>query len=161
MPTFRNQVRVKRKLNVPEWFNQLEGLARSKIGLKVKDPVRLSYLDPRNYTVRSHLDNKFMTVAKKLIFINQPINLLHMLQLLTLTCLSQEFSLLKDNFREIHTAVWILSIHSALQCGVFTVCIFPHLEWIRRNAEFLSEFSPNVGKYTSEKLWTQPLLTCL
>ena len=125
MPTFRNQVRVKRKLNVPEWFNQLEGLARSKMGFQVKDPVRLSYLDPRHYTVRSHLENKFITVAKKLIFINQPINLLHMLQLLTLTRLSQEFSLLKENFREIHTAVWILSIHTAVQCGVFTVCIFP------------------------------------
>ena len=155
MPTSRNQVRVKRKLNVPEWFNQLEGLARSKMGFQVKDPVRLSYLDLRHYTVRSHLENKFITVAKKLIFINQPINLLHMLQLLTLTRLSQEFSLLKENFREIHTA-WKVSVF-----GVFTVCIFPHLEWIRRNAEFLSVFSPNVGKYRSEKLWIQPLSTCL
>ena len=33
----------------------------------------------------------------------------------------------------------------------FLVRIFPHLEWIRRDAENLSIFSSNVGKYGPEK----------
>ena len=31
------------------------------------------------------------------------------------------------------------------------VCIFPHSNWIRRDAEYLSVFSPNARKYGSEK----------
>ena len=33
----------------------------------------------------------------------------------------------------------------------FLVCIFPHPDWIRRDTEYLSVFSPNVGKYGREK----------
>ena len=34
----------------------------------------------------------------------------------------------------------------------FLVRIFPHSDWIRRNTEYLSVFSPNAGKYGPEKL---------
>ena len=34
----------------------------------------------------------------------------------------------------------------------FLVCIFPHLDWIRRYTEYLSVFSPNAGKYGPEKI---------
>ena len=33
----------------------------------------------------------------------------------------------------------------------FLVRIFPHSDWIRRDTEYLSVFSPNVGKYGPEK----------
>ena len=33
----------------------------------------------------------------------------------------------------------------------FLVCIFPHSDWIRRVNPYLSGFSPNAGKYGSEK----------
>ena len=35
--------------------------------------------------------------------------------------------------------------------GVFLVRIFPHSDWIRRDTEYLSVFSPNAGKYRPEK----------
>ena len=40
--------------------------------------------------------------------------------------------------------------------GVILVCIFPHSDWIRRDTEHLSVFSPNVGKCGPEYLqkWT-------
>ena len=57
------------------------GLAWSK----VKSLVSLRYLDPSTYTVKSYLGNKFTTAAKEFFSINQPTNLLHMLQLLALT----------------------------------------------------------------------------
>ena len=34
--------------------------------------------------------------------------------------------------------------------GVVLVRIFPHSDWIRRDMEYLSVFSPNAGKYGSE-----------
>ena len=34
--------------------------------------------------------------------------------------------------------------------GVILVGIFPHLDWIRRDMEYLSVFSPNAGKYGPE-----------
>ena len=42
-------------------------------------------------------------------------------------------------------------------CGVFLVSIFPHSDWIRRDTEYLSVFSPNVRKYGPEKLRIQTL----
>ena len=36
--------------------------------------------------------------------------------------------------------------------GIILVLIFPHSDWIRRNTEYLSVFSPNAGKYGPEKL---------
>ena len=33
----------------------------------------------------------------------------------------------------------------------FLIRIFPHLDWIRRDTEYLSVFSPNAGKYEPEK----------
>ena len=33
----------------------------------------------------------------------------------------------------------------------FLVRIFPHSDWIRRDAEYLSVFNPNAGKYGPEK----------
>ena len=39
---------------------------------------------------------------------------------------------------------------------VFLVPVFLHSDWIRRNTEYVSVFSPNAGKYGPEKLriWT-------
>ena len=37
---------------------------------------------------------------------------------------------------------------------VFLARIFPRSDWIRRDTEYLSVFSPNVGKYGPEKLHT-------
>ena len=36
--------------------------------------------------------------------------------------------------------------------GFFLGCIFPHLDWIRRDASYLSVVNPNAGKYGPEKL---------
>ena len=33
----------------------------------------------------------------------------------------------------------------------FLVCIFPHSDWIRRDTSYFSVFSPNAGKYGTEK----------
>ena len=41
--------------------------------------------------------------------------------------------------------------------GVFIVRIFPHLDLIRRNDEFLSVFSPNTGKYGPEEIQIRTL----
>ena len=41
---------------------------------------------------------------------------------------------------------------------VFLIRIFPHLDWIRRLAEHIFVFNPNVGKYRPEKLRIQTLL---
>ena len=40
----------------------------------------------------------------------------------------------------------------SVRIGVILVRIFPHLNWIRRDAEYLSVFSPNAGKYGPKKL---------
>ena len=46
---------------------------------------------------------------------------------------------------EKHTA-WKISKY-----GVFLARIFPHSDWIRRGTQYLSIFSPNLGKYGPEK----------
>ena len=38
-----------------------------------------------------------------------------------------------------------------LNTEFFLVRIFSHLDWIRRDTEYLSMFSPNAGKYEPEK----------
>ena len=46
--------------------------------------------------------------------------------------------------------------------GVFLFRIFPHLDWIRRDTEYLSVFSSNAGKYGAEKIQIQAIFTqCL
>ena len=50
--------------------------------------------------------------------------------------------------------VWKVSV-----LGVFLIRTFPHSDWIRRNTQFLSIFSPDAGKYRPEKLWIQTLFT--
>ena len=44
-------------------------------------------------------------------------------------------------------------------CGVLLVRIFPYVEWIRRDTEYLCVFSPNVGKYGLEKFRIRTLFT--
>ena len=44
-------------------------------------------------------------------------------------------------FQTCRTTVWKVSVF-----GVFLVCIFTHSHWRRRGTEYLSVFSPNVGK---------------
>ena len=41
----------------------------------------------------------------------------------------------------------------------FLVCIFPHLEWIRRFIKWIFVFSPNAGKCTPEKLRIRTIFT--
>ena len=43
----------------------------------------------------------------------------------------------------------------------FPVCIFPHLDWIRKDRDYLSAFSSNERKYEPEKLWIRILFTQL
>ena len=43
--------------------------------------------------------------------------------------------------------------------GVFLVRIFPHSVWIWGDAEYLSVFSPNVGKYRPENILIGTLFT--
>ena len=43
--------------------------------------------------------------------------------------------------------------------GVFLVCILSNLDWIRKDPEHLSVFSPNTGKYGPEKLRIRALFT--
>ena len=43
--------------------------------------------------------------------------------------------------------------------GVVLVCIFLHSNWIRRDTEYLSIFSPNAGKYGPEKFRIWALFT--
>ena len=43
--------------------------------------------------------------------------------------------------------------------GVFLACIFPYSDWIQRDTEYLSVFSPNAGKYRPEKLQILKLFT--
>ena len=43
--------------------------------------------------------------------------------------------------------------------GFFLVRIFPHSDWIRRNTENLSVFSPNAGECGPEKLRIRTLFT--
>ena len=52
------------------------------------------------------------------------------------------------------TIAWKLSVF-----GVFLVRIFPYSGWIRRNAKYISVFSPNAGKYGLEKLRIGTLFT--
>ena len=54
-------------------------------------------------------------------------------------------SQISNFFRESSTA-WKVS-----KCGVISGLLFPHLDWIRRDMEYLSIFTLNVGKYKPEK----------
>ena len=56
------------------------------------------------------------------------------------------------------STAWKVSV-----CGVFVVRMFPHSGWIRRDTEYLSVFSPNMGKCKKirmgVKLWIRTLFT--
>ena len=57
----------------------------------------------------------------------------------------------------IFITAWEVSIFE-----VFLVRIFPHSDWIQRDTEYLSVFSPNGGKYGPKKLQSWTLFTqCL
>ena len=43
--------------------------------------------------------------------------------------------------------------------GIFLISIFLHWDWIRRDTEYLSVFSPNAGKYWPENLQILTLFT--
>ena len=45
----------------------------------------------------------------------------------------------------VHVTVWEVS-----KCGVISGSYFPVSDWIRRDTEYLSVFSPNAGKYGPE-----------
>ena len=50
----------------------------------------------------------------------------------------------------LHLFQWF-PIETAWKVEFFLVRIFPHSDWIQRDAVYLSVFSPNAGKYGSEK----------
>ena len=67
-------------------------------------------------------------------------------------------------YNEIHflPCFALFNIHTAWKVPVFWVLlvrIFLHSDWIRRDTEYLSIFSPNAGKYGPEKLRIRTLLT--
>ena len=55
-----------------------------------------------------------------------------------------------DTFHTVQYCVKRFRIRS--YSGPHSSQIFPHLDWIRRDTEYLSVFSPNAGKYGPEKL---------
>ena len=57
-----------------------------------------------------------------------------------------------ERFEMAHT-VWKVFVF-----GVFLVCIFPHSDWIQRNTEYRSVFSPNADKYGPEKFQIRTIL---
>ena len=57
---------------------------------------------------------------------------------------------LADYLKERYT--FALDLPLRLDC-VKSVHIFPHLDWIRKNTDYLSVFSPNAGKNGAGKLW--------
>ena len=50
-------------------------------------------------------------------------------------------------------AFWIFVNRGRLSCqyGVFSGPYFPYSDWIRKDTQYLSVFSPNAGKYGPEK----------
>ena len=63
---------------------------------------------------------------------------------------------------EYQTCIRFFRLNTAREVSVFVVFLvrlFPHLDWIRRVAEYLSVFSPNTGKYRPEKPPIQPFFT--
>ena len=60
----------------------------------------------------------------------------------------------RHTFKIETSTTWKLSVFR-----VFLVFIFPHLDWIRRDTEFLSILSPKAGKYEPENLRIGTLFT--
>ena len=142
MPTFRNQMRVKCKLKVAEWVNQL-GSCEEKGGVEGQRPCKLTLFGPQYYTVRSYLGNKFTTVSKNLFSMNQLINLFHTIQILALI---RYFSL---------TGNHCISVLYLFFWPVFS-CIRSEYGEIQSIQYLVRVFSQNAGKYGLEKLriWT-------
>ena len=68
---------------------------------------------------------------------------------------SERQNYLKKSFKVLKcVSAWKVSVF-----GVCQVCIFPHLDWIRVDMEYLSISSPNAGKYVPEKLRIRTLFT--
>ena len=53
---------------------------------------------------------------------------------------------------------WLHSVKVSV-FPVFLVLVFPHSDWIRRDMEDLSVFSPNAGKNGPQKLW-ESIIIC-
>ena len=137
MSTFRNQMRVKCKLNVAERVNQL-GSCEDKDGVEGQRPCKLTLFGPQHYTVRSYLGSKFTAISKNLFSMNQLINLLHTLQLLALT---RHFSLTGNHYiSALYLFFW--SVFSRIRTKYSDQII---------HTLYLSLFTPNAGKYGPEK----------
>ena len=71
------------------------------------------------------------------------------------------------SYRTVSSTIWgifseFLTAWKVSVFGVFLVRIFPNLDWIWSDTEYLSVFSLNEGKYGPEKLWIQTRFTqCL
>ena len=58
----------------------------------------------------------------------------------------------------------LIELHGvkSVRIRIFQVCIFLHLDWIRRDTPYIFVFSPNTGMYGPEKLQIRRLFTqCL
>ena len=53
----------------------------------------------------------------------------------------------------------LINVWKVFVFGVLLVRIFPHSEWVRRETEYFSVFSPTVGEYGPEKLRIRTLFT--
>ena len=70
------------------------------------------------------------------------------------------YSLVVPNIQRFSFEIFLLSPSVSRRCteykvsifGVILVRISPHTDWIRRDTEYLSVFSPNAGKYGPEQL---------
>ena len=75
------------------------------------------------------------------------------------SCIANFFNLPSDNnklkYLRKYCTAWKLHVY-----GIFLLCIFPHLDWMRRDTLYtlyLSIFTPNTGKYELEKFCIRTL----
>ena len=72
------------------------------------------------------------------------------------------FDIISNSLSTMFQSSLSLDIFTAWKMSVFVVFlvrIFPYLDWIRRDTDYLSIFSPNAWKYGPEKLRIRTLFT--
>ena len=64
-----------------------------------------------------------------------------------------------DRWMKMNNSQCVKHYAKSVHIQIFLVRIFPHSEWIGRDREYLSVFSPNAGKYGPENLQIRTLFT--
>ena len=64
-----------------------------------------------------------------------------------------------DRWMKMNNSQCVKHYAKSVRIQIFLVRIFPHSEWIGRDREYLSVFSPNAGKYGPENLQIRALFT--